>query len=71
MADRAWLSNLKHGDPVVVWRYLQPTRAATVARRTKRYIVVDGVKYSISTGRQQRTELVSAFLPLDRIERPS
>ncbi len=71
MADRAWLANLRHGDRVVVWRYLQPMQPATVTRRTKRYIVVDGVKYAITDGRRQRTEMVSPFMPRDRIEEPA
>lgn len=70
MGDRAWRENLRHGDRVVIWRYLQPPTTATVSRRTKCYVVVDGVKYAVSDGRRQRSEMLSTFTPRDRIEAP-
>lgn len=68
MGDRARRAALRYGDRVLVVRYLQPPEERTVARRTERYIVVDGVKYAVSDGRRQRSELTSRFLPRDRIE---
>ena len=70
MSDRAWRAALRYGDAVLVVRYLQPPEVRTVTRRTARYVVVDGVKYAVSDGRRQRSELTSRYMPRDRIEVP-